>query len=233
MSEQRPASGLARAAQAEPLTLRGLVAAIGGVLGIAEAVLPSLLFIVAYQVVALQAAPQAVTRDGLLPVVLPPLVLSAVFVVIRLARRQRIITALGGAFGAALSAVLALASGNANENFLPGLLVNLAYGAVFLLSLLVRRPIVGVVVSFMMGDQRTWRQDPVKRRLYTWLTVLWVALFAIRLAVQLPLYLAGDQVVALGIAKIALGLPLYAPVLVLTILGVQAVYRRARAAAEA
>ena len=28
MSEQRPASGLARAAQAEPLTLRGLVAAI-------------------------------------------------------------------------------------------------------------------------------------------------------------------------------------------------------------
>ena len=231
MSEQRPASGLARAAQAEPLTVRGLIAAVGGVLGIAEAVLPSLVFIVAYQVVALQAAPAAVSRDQLVPVVVPPLLLAALFVAVRLVRRQRVMTALGGAFGAALSAVLALASGNANQNFLPGLLVNVAYGVVFVASLLVRWPIVGVVVSFMMGDQRTWRRDPVKRRLYTWLTVVWVALFAIRLAVQLPLYLAGDQVVALGIAKIALGLPLYAPVLVLTILGVQAVYRRQRAAA--
>ncbi len=230
MTEQPPATGLARAARADPLTFRGLVAAIGGVLGVVEAVLPSLVFIVAYQVVALQAAPGPVPRDALLPVVLPPVALAAVFVVIRLARRQRVLTAVGGGLGAVLSAVLALVTGDANENFLPGLLTNAGYGLAFLVSLLVRRPLIGVVVSLMMQD-RGWLQDPAKRRLYTWLTVLWTALFAVRLAVQLPLYLAGDQVVALGIAKIALGLPLYAPVLVLTILGVQAVHRRGRAAA--
>ena len=231
MTEERPATGLARATRSDPLTLRGLVAANGGVLGVVEAVLPSLLFIVAYQVVALQAAPDPVPRDALLPVVLPPIALAVVFIVLRLARRQRVMTAVGGAAGAVLSAVLALATGDANENFLPGLLTNAGYGLAFLVSLLVRRPLIGVVVSLMMQD-RGWRSDPAKRRLYTWLTVLWTALFAVRLAVQLPLYLAGDQVVALGIAKIALGLPLYAPVLVLTILGVQAVHRRERAAAQ-
>jgi hypothetical protein len=38
---------------------------------------------------------------------------------------------------------------------------------------------------------------------------VWVALFTTRLAVQLPFYLAGS-LVALGIARTAMGLPLFA-----------------------
>jgi Protein of unknown function (DUF3159) len=38
---------------------------------------------------------------------------------------------------------------------------------------------------------------------------MWAGLFLLRLAVQLPLYLAG-AVVALGIARTAMGLPLFA-----------------------
>jgi hypothetical protein len=38
---------------------------------------------------------------------------------------------------------------------------------------------------------------------------LWVGLFLLRLAVQLPLYLAG-AVVALGTARVAMGIPLFA-----------------------
>ena len=49
---------------------------------------------------------------------------------------------------------------------------------------------------------------------------------AIRLAVELPLYFAGDRVVELGIARIVLGLPLYSIVLVVTVLVVQALRRR-------
>jgi hypothetical protein len=41
------------------------------------------------------------------------------------------------------------------------------------------------------------------------LTALWVALYVIRLAVQLPLYFA-DNIAALGVAKFLLGLPLFA-----------------------
>ncbi len=39
-------------------------------------------------------------------------------------------------------------------------------------------------------------------------TWLWAGLFGLRLLVQLPLYLAG-AVVALGVAKTAMGLPLF------------------------
>lgn len=226
MTDERR-TGIARAGRSDPLTPREMVAAIGGVLGIVEAVLPSLLFIVAYQVVALRAAPAPVDRAALPLVVVPPLALSAVFLVVRLARRQRIGSAVGGALGAGVSAALALLTGDANENFLPGILTNAAYGLVLLLSVLVRRPLIGVAVGFLVPDLKDWRTDPGRRRTMTWLTVLWTALFAVRLAVELPLYLAGDRVIALGVAKIALGLPLYAPVLVLTILVVQAMAKRA------
>jgi Protein of unknown function (DUF3159) len=223
----RAATGLARAAQADPLTFGSLVASIGGVLGIVETVLPALVFVLAYQVVALQAAPHPVPREALLPCVGAPLVLAAAFVGWRLVRRQPVLAAVGGAVATGLSAVFALSTGNANDNFVPGLLINAAYGLVFLVTVLVGYPIIGVAVSLLMNDQRTWRADPAKRRLFTWLTLLWVALFAIRLVVELPLYLAGNQVIALGVARIALGLPLYAPVLALTVVGVQAFYRRA------
>ncbi|MDH2442324.1 DUF3159 domain-containing protein [Amnibacterium sp. CER49] len=224
-----PATGLARAASAEQMSLRGLVAAIGGPLAIVESVLPALVFVVAYQTAALLAAPAQVPRSALVPCVVAPLVLAALFLAWRLVRRQRVMAAVGGAVAAAASAVLALVTGDANENFVPGLITNAAYAAVILLTLLVRRPLIGLAVGVLVSDPR-WRDDLAKRRAFTWLTLLWLALFAVRLVVEVPLYLAGDQVVALGIARIALGLPLYAPVLLLTVLVVQALYRGRRTA---
>ncbi len=38
---------------------------------------------------------------------------------------------------------------------------------------------------------------------------IWVGLFVVRLAVQLPLYLA-EELVALGVAKTAMGFPVFA-----------------------
>lgn len=222
MSGER--TGIGRAADPTPLTFRGLLAAIGGPLGVVEGVLPGLVFVVAYQVLALRAAPGAVPRDALPFLVVPPLVLSALFVVLRLVRRQRATAALGGAGGATLSAALVLLTGSATTNFLPGILTNAGYAAALLVSVAVRRPLIGLVAAFALNDRTGWRRPP-RLRVYGWLTVLWSALFAVRLAVQIPLYLAQDTV-ALGIWKIVLGLPLYAPLLVLTILVVQAMQRR-------
>jgi hypothetical protein len=119
----------------------------------------------------------------------------------------------------AVSAVLVLVTGDANTNYVPGFFINAAYGLAFAISLLVRRPLVGLAVGAL-----TQRPDAAAahRRLYTWLTVAWVALFAVRLAVELPLYFSGGHIVALGIARILLGVPLYAVVLVVTVLGAQA-----------
>lgn len=231
---EEPRSGLARAADDSPLTARGLVEAVGGPLGIVESVLPPLVFVVYYQVVAIRAAPQAVDRPALIPIVVAPLVLSALFVLVRLLRRQRPGAAISGAVLVGVSAALVLATGDANTNYLPGFLINTVYGLVFLGSVLVRRPLVGVVTGLLVSDSG-WHRDRALRRAATWLTLLWVLLFAIRLGVEVPLYLAAqasgraEDTVALGIARIVLGLPLYSIVLVVTVLVVQALRRRTRA----
>lgn len=214
------ATGLARVAQGGPLTFRGLLGAVGGWLGVVESVLPPLLFVVLYQVAAISSAPASVGRSALLPIVAVPLVCSALLLVYRAVRRQKVGAAIAGAVVVAVSAVLVLVTGDASTNFVPGFFINGVYGLVFLVSLLVRRPLVGLAAS-ALSPQVDWRADRGRRRLFTWLTAAWVALFAIRLAVELPLF-AGGQVVALGIARILLGVPLYAVVLVVTVLGVQA-----------
>jgi len=220
-------SALAGAVQGEPLGLRGLLAAVGGPLGIVESVVPPLVFVVLYQVAAIGAAPHAVPRPALVPIVVVPLACSAVLLGYRVLRKQKVGAAIAGAIVVAVSALLVLVTGDANANYVPGFFINGAYGLAFLVSLLVRRPLVGVAAA-ALTQQGEWRADRLRRRLFAWLTAAWVGLFGIRLAVELPLFFAGHQVVALGIARIVLGVPLYALVLVLTVLGVQtAVARRA------
>jgi hypothetical protein len=55
----------------------------------------------------------------------------------------------------------------------------------------------------------SWRKEPAQVRAYTRASWVWVALFSLRLAVQLPLYLA-SALTALGVARIAMGIPLFA-----------------------
>ena len=72
-----------------------------------------------------------------------------------------------------------------------------------------RRPLVGEIVSRLDGEDGRWREDPGRVRTFARASALWAGLFLVRLAVQLPLYLAG-AVVALGVARTAMGLPLFA-----------------------
>jgi hypothetical protein len=72
----------------------------------------------------------------------------------------------------------------------------------------VRRPLVGIIVTKLDGEDDAWRRDPLRVRAFVRATWLWAGLFVLRLVVQLPLYLAG-AVVALGVAKTAMGLPLF------------------------
>ena len=59
-----------------------------------------------------------------------------------------------------------------------------------------------------------WRSDPLALKQYTIATWIWVAMFALRLGVQGPLYLAGsDYIAALGTARLVMGVPLFALVL--------------------
>ena len=111
--------------------------------------------------------------------------------------------------GVAFAAFVAARSGRAENFFLPGLLANAAYALAFLISIVVRRPLVGEIVSRLDGEDAGWREDPRRVRTFARASALWAGVFLVRLAVQLPLYLAG-AVVALGIARTAMGLPLFA-----------------------
>ncbi len=174
-----------------------LANAIGGWRGIIDSSLPALTFIVAYLVTGQDLTLSIWTAIGA----------GALIAIWRLLRRQSLQQVLGGFFGVAISAFFAARTGEAANFFLPGLLINLAYGVGFAISNLVRWPIVGLAVGAATGDATGWRKDPALTKAYRMVTWLWAAMFTVRLAVQLPLYFAG-LVGALGVAKIALGWPL-------------------------
>ena len=207
-------SGLGGVADGEPLTGHALLASMGGVRGIGEAVLPGLVFLTVY----------TFTRD-LVVSLIAPVVLGLVLAGIRLAQKQSAVQALGGLVGIAVCAVLALISGRAQDYYVPGFWIDAAYLVGFVISAVVGWPIIGLAVGFLMGDGVAWRHDRSKRRVLVWATLAWAGLFALRLIVQLPLYLAGN-VDALGATRLIMGVPLYGLLLVLTWLMVRSIYPR-------
>jgi hypothetical protein len=74
-------------------------------------------------------------------------------------------------------------------------------------SIAVRWPLLGLVVGAALGQRTRWRRDPDLLRGYRRASWVWVGQYLLRLAVFIPLYLAG-AVYALGIARVALTWPL-------------------------
>lgn len=207
-------AGIGRVAPGEVPTAASLLSAVGGVRGLVESILPGLGFLVAY----------TITHD-LLVSVLAPVALAAVFVAARAIGRTTMMPAVAGLIGIAVSALLALVTGRAEDNFVPGLIINAVSVAVLLVSLLVRWPLIGVIVGLLTNELVEWRADRAKRRVLTVATWLWVGLFSARLLVQAPLYFA-SQTQALAATKLLMGVPLYAAMLWVTWLLVRAVYSR-------
>ncbi len=197
---------------------------IGGWRGVAESVLPLLGFVIAYA-----------TTDQLLLSLVISVGLAAVFTVIRLAMKSPPVAALSGLVTAVIAAGLPLFTGRAADQFVVGFITNIAYGSAFLVSALVRWPLIGVVVGFLVGEGLAWRDDRRKRRVFFWLSIAWAALFGLRLAAQLPFYFAGD-VATLGTVKIIMGIPFFAVLLAGTWLAARRLYPRedadARGSAE-
>lgn len=200
--------GLARAvragAEGEDLTAAGVFDAIGGVRGVLEAVIPSLVFIVLF----------VLTQDARLSALVPG-GLAVLLVVLRLVQRETVVSALSGMLGVGLAVIITLITGRGVDYFLWGFVVNIAWGTGLLISILVGWPALGLIVGAIQGDFTGWRTQPKVRRAATWVTVMWLGLFVARLAVQLPMYMS-DQVGALGVARIVMGVPLFAVIIIVT-----------------
>lgn len=215
LAEAARRSGFGRVQPGERPTAQALWGAVGGVRGLIESLLPGFLFLVVFTITG---------EVG--PSVLIPLGVAVVFVLVRAVTRTPIAPAIIGLVGIALSAGLALFTGRAEENFVLGFVINSVWLVALLISLAVRRPLIGVITGLLTGDAE-WRADPAKRSILTLTTWLWVGLFSLRLGVQVPFYLA-ENVTALAASRLIMGLPLYAAVLWVTWLMIRAVYARSR-----
>ncbi|MHA3683211.1 DUF3159 domain-containing protein [Leucobacter sp. HY1908] len=202
---------IGRVQQGEGLSSRGVLDAIGGARGIVEAVVPGLLFLVGF----------TITRDPRVSAIAPS-VFVVLAIIVRLARRENITSAISGALGAAVAVAATLMTGRGEDFYLPGFLTNAAWSLGLLISLVVRWPLFGIVYGFATGQGTAWRQNRPVRRAAFWLTVVWLGMFLARLGVQLPLYFAarsGASAVytdALGVARLVMGLPLFALVVIVT-----------------
>jgi intracellular septation protein A len=175
----------------------GLMEAVGGPLGIAETSLPPVAFAAVYGFTGTNTA------------AIVAVAVAVVFALARLVRRETPRHALTGLVGIGFAAFVAARSGKAENFFLPGLLANAAYATALLTSVVIRRPLIGYIVGQLDGEGMAWREDPLRVRAFMRASLMWGALFGLRLAVQLPLYLAG-AVGALGVARTAMGIPLFA-----------------------
>lgn len=174
--------------------------AVGGVRGIIESLAPTLIFLVLF----------VATRSAVIASV-AAVVVVAILVAARVFQRQPLGPAIGGAFIVAVGAVVAIRSGSGAGFYLPGLLINAAWAVFLLVSVAVRLPVVGFVAAVLDERVRKWREHPRARSLYIRATALYALLFAAKVAVQAPLYFMG-LTDALGVAKLVMGLPLFAAV---------------------
>lgn len=199
----RSATGVRAAFSGDEFSVKD---AIGGPRGILESALPTVLFVVLFMVT------RNVTIAG-------GSALAAVIVLLlaRIIQRQPVTMVLGGMGAAVLSAVIAMRTGSGSNFYLVGILQNTAAALVVLGSALLGHPLVGYLAGALDPRVAQWRSMPAARRTYRSATLLLGGLFAVKAAVQGTLY-RQDATDALGIAKLALGLPAFALVVFLIFL---------------
>lgn len=176
---------------------------LGGIKGMVDSGLPVLVFVITNATLGLRTAVWAAVAAGVAVLVL------------RLARREPVQFAISGFLGVALAAFVAHRLGRAEGFFIPGIFTNAGLFTAFAISVLIRRPLIGVVWTYLDSGTPDWRDQPVLRRAYTQATLLWAAMYAVKTAVQGLLYL-NEQPGWLAVTKIAMGYPLFGVVVAAT-----------------
>ena len=164
------------------------------------------------------------TAFGLLPAIFSALGVAVAILLWRLVRRDSVRPALAGFLGVGISALIAWLVGASKGYFLLGIWMSLFWAVVFTTSVLIRRPIVGYVWSWVNGHDRSWRRSRQAMRAFDAATATWVLVFGARFIVQNRLY-DEDKTGWLGVARIAMGWPLAALGAFVTYLAIRAAQR--------
>lgn len=188
---------------------------VGGVSGLVLAGVPTFAYVIANAVAGLDVA------------VVVAVAVSAGLIVFRGVRRQPVQPAVSGLLGVVVAALIAYYTGSAENYFLPGIWISLAMAAAFAVSVLVRRPLVGLIWNLLRssGSDPRWRDDRIVLRGFDIATLAFVALFAARFVVQQWLY-DGGHTGWLAFARIGMGYPLLGVALLVVVWAVRRANRR-------
>lgn len=198
-----------------------LLAQAGGVSGLVYSSLPVVTFVVAS------------SAAGLLPAIGFALSMAGLILLWRLLRRESARPVVAGFCGVAVCALIAYLVGQSKGYFLLGIWMSLLWAVVFTLSILIRRPIVGYLWSWLSGRDRAWRD--VSRAVFAFdvATLGWTLVFAARFIVQRHLYYDADKTGWLGVARIGMGWPLTALAALATYAAIKAAQRAILASHDA
>ncbi len=175
-----------------------IVDALGGPRGLLESTIPGVVFATVF----------AFTNPNYTIALACALGVAVVILIVALVQKRSVQQTISGFIGVALTAGIVLLTGRARDFFLVGLYRNAFWLAAHAITGLVRWPLIALFLGPFTGEGVQWRKDPARLRAYQWCGLVWIAVFAIRLGVQLPLF-RKDEVVALGLVGIVLGLPLF------------------------
>lgn len=217
MSQQQPNTP-DREKQRQDLSAQTLLEQMGGIAGVIYSAVPVIVFVV------------VVSATSLIPAIWSAVGSAVLILIVRLVRKEPVQPAISGVFGVAIAAFIAYKTGSAKGYFALGIWYSVALGVAFLISIVARWPLAGVIWSYLNGLGMGWRKDKIIRRYYDLATGVWILVFAARFVVQQWLY-NQDEVGWLGVARIAMGLPLTGLAALATIWAVRMADKRSKATA--
>jgi hypothetical protein len=136
------------------------------------------------------------------------LAISGVVALYRAIRRHPLTNAIGGVLGTGLCVFIALRTGSASGYFVPRAIQNAGLALAFLISIFVKRPLVGLIAAPLYKIPSGWHLDARIRRPFAEASLAWVLLFGVRATVYTVLILM-DKEGALAGAVIVLGWPAF------------------------
>lgn len=173
-----------------------LLARAGGVRGLIYSALPVAVFAATSPTLGLPAATAAAVGA------------AAVVAIWQLLQRNSVRPALFGFGAVAVCAAVALVTGRAKDFYLPGIWMYLGLAIAFTTSLVVRRPLVGVVWAWITGRDGSWRRVRSARLAFDIATAVMAAASWSRFCVQYYLY-DTDREGLLALARVAMGWPIF------------------------
>ncbi|MFB9903301.1 DUF3159 domain-containing protein [Allokutzneria oryzae] len=194
--------------RAEPTLLEQM----GGVVGLVSSTIPVIVFVTVNSIAGLQ------------PAIWSALGVAALIAVWRLVRKEALQPAVSGFLGVGICVFIANQTGEAKGFFLFGIWASLVYAGVFLVSVLVRWPLVGVIWSTLNDTGFGWRGNRSARLAYDIATLAWILVFGARFVVQNYLYDA-NLTGWLTVARLSMGWPLTILVGLVTVWAVRRVGR--------